>query len=157
MQLVRRPLIRLALLAAGLLGVTAGVAFAVTQSPPPGHGPFSTAYYARDVSVKTITASQSASVVHLDLPAGSYVLNGKVMLENATPTRQAIVTCALAGDSPSVVFQDNEQDGFPMLSAVTLSAAGRVDVTCSTQTPTGHVFAYGASLVATSVANVIGP
>jgi hypothetical protein len=156
---IRRPFVRVALVAAALLGVTAGVAFAVVQTPPAGVGnsPFTTAFYARDVNPKTVTPGNPATAAYVDLPAGSYVLNGKVILQNGSPAGQSIATCVLGGDSPSFVLQPNEEEAMPMLAAVTLAQPTRVSLTCSTESAAGRYFAYGASLVASQVDAVSGP
>jgi hypothetical protein len=127
------------------------------QGPPGGPAQ---AFYARNCCPVPSTlpaAGTSASIVHVDLPAGSYTLTGKVMLQRlGSPDGQAIVTCVLAGDSPGFVLKD-QTIPLPMVSAVTLSAPGRVDLSCQTDTAGASVFVYGAGLVASSVGTLTGP
>jgi len=126
------------------------------------------AYYTESGTPTTVSTTYS-SILHLDLPAGSYVLNASVLVGNLGFTRVPVL-CAFSGptgSSPySAVQLENEvpqtegrasSSTLPVGFATTLATAGRIELLCQSNTGPGGATAEASQrqMTAITVAGVI--
>jgi hypothetical protein len=126
------------------------------------------AYYTANGEPTTLGPTYS-SILHLNVPAGSYVVNASVLVNNLGVSRVPVL-CALASAAGSSVFSavqlENEvpqTEGrasaatLPVGFATTLLAAGRIDLMCLSNTGPGGATAEASQrqMTAVTVAGVI--
>ena len=126
------------------------------------------AYYTESRTATTLGSTYS-SILHLDVPAGSYVVNASVLVNNLGFSRVPVL-CVVSSPTGSGVISgvqlENEvpqTEGrasgatLPVGFATTLSTAGRIDLVCQSNTgPGGATAEAGQSqMTAVTVAEVI--
>jgi hypothetical protein len=108
------------------------------QGPRGDAGP-SAAFTTTTTSSETVALLTPVSVAHLDLPAGSYVINETSWFTNESGTHNAPVFCRLDAEGASaqiaMQIQPNQTGNVDALAgaltlAHTFSSSGRVDLDC---------------------------
>ena len=126
------------------------------------------AYYTA-TGVSTNLGPTSSSILHLDVPAGSYLVSASVLVNNLGFSRVPVL-CAIVSPSGSSVFSgvqlENEvpqTEGrasaatVPVGFATTVPMAGRIDLVCQSNTGPGGATAEASQrqMTAVTVAGVI--
>lgn len=132
---------------------------------PGGAGP---AYYTRARDAVTLPG-QYLSILHLDVPAGSYVVSASVLVNNLGQARVATL-CSLSSPvdtsetvgvqlEPELPQTEGRASGATIAvgMAITLSQPGRIDLLCVSNSgvPDATAQAEGRQLTATTVGSVV--
>lgn len=102
----------------------------------------------------------AAPVTSLSLPAGSYVVSGKLYAISSTTAGNHTLLCSLRSSEGSTSIDFTNSNSAPttynnlsLLGATTLNAAGTVSLSCSSGPDAAGAYTfYGIALVATRVA-----
>ena len=130
------------------------VKYLVAPGPQASSGPVSPslltapAYYTESRS-PTMLGTTYSSILHLDVPAGSYVVNATVLVNNLGFSRVPVL-CAISSPSGSGVTSGVQlENEVPQTEgrasgatlavgfATTLQASGRIDLSCQSNTGPG--------------------
>lgn len=125
---------------------------------PGAPGP-SDAFSARDTAIINMTGGTTATLATLSLPAGSYVIASKMVLENDDPAAVAAVTCNLASGTTTdnqtirlaVANDTDDREVVSNMITTTLAAAGTATLTCTPPGGNSTIDADDLWVVATKV------
>jgi hypothetical protein len=123
---------------------------------PSGPAGTSDTYVARAAGPITIhpDPADAGLIVSLSLPAGNYVLQGKVVLSQANFDNWTYAGCNISGTDGSLVFLGNDIGGTATVALLGTRSGPAVTLTINCSTTDNDVKATQAVFIATSVTTV---